>query len=176
MENFHTPLSTQAYQRLLELHGITQGVQRCDNYDKWVYPWGSNFSSIKMYKMLKQGEPASPIFARICRNATMLRYKIFLWLLLHDRNLLHKEGFHLPSYNCELCHSHTEETSLHVFWDCNFAFSCCESILGHRNRGISLYDEITLLAQALPASIAMEILIMGCWNIWNQRTGTIFRS
>lgn len=67
---------------------------------------------------------------------------IFFWLLLHDRvntrNLLHRKSFHLPSYNCELCHSNTEETSLHLFWDCDFAFSCWESILGHRHRGVSL--------------------------------------
>lgn len=116
--------------------------------------------------MLKQGEPAPSIFPKIWKNATMLRYKIFFWLLLHDRvnsrNLLHRKSFHLPLYNCELCHSSTEETALHLFWDCNFAFSCWESILGHRNRGISVYDEITLLAQALPTPIGMEIIIMGC--------------
>lgn len=38
------------------------------------------------------------------------------------------------------------------------------------------YEEITLLAQALPTPIAMEILIMGCWNIWIQRNGKIFKS
>jgi hypothetical protein len=110
----------------------------------------------------------------------MLRYKIFFWFVLHDRvnsrNLLHRKSFHLPSYNCELCHQHTEETALHLFWDCEFASECWGSILGRWKRGISIFDEITLLTEAFPPNIAMKISIMGCWNIWMQRNGKIFRS
>lgn len=164
MENFHTPLSSQAYLQFMELQTTTQNVQLSGTYDKWIYPWASDFSSIKMYKLLKQGVPAPPIFAKIWKNASMLKYKIFFWLLMHDRvnsrNLLHRKSFHLPSYNCALCHAHTEETSHHLFWDCDFALSCWDSIITNINRGTSLYDEIIIFAQALPAPIAMEILIM----------------
>jgi hypothetical protein len=81
-----------------------------------------------MYKILIEGELAPPLFPKIWKNATMLRYKIFFWLLMHDRantwNLLHRKSFHLPSYNCALCTSNTEETALHMFWDYNFALTC----------------------------------------------------
>ena len=83
---------------------------------------------------------------------------------VNTRNLLQRRSFHLPSYNCELCDVHTEETALHLFWDCSFALNCWESLLGSRQRGISVYDEVLLLLQALPSSIAMEIIIMGCWT------------
>ena len=87
--------------------------------DKWIYPWGSEYSSIKMYKLMTQGEQATPLFTKIWKNATILRYKVFFWMLLNDRvntrKLLQRKSFHLPSYNCELCDAHTEETALHLF-------------------------------------------------------------
>lgn len=102
------------------------------------------------------------------------------WLLIHDRvnsrNLLHRKSFHLPSYSYELCQSNTEETTLHLFWDCDFSLNSCNSIIGHRSRGISVFGEILLTIQALPAPIAMEVTIMGCWNIWMQRNGKIFKA
>ena len=41
---------------------------------------------------------------------------------------------------------------------------------------IFVYDEVLLLSQALPTPIAMEIIIMGCRNIWIKRNGKIFNS
>ena len=35
-------------------------------------------------------------------------------------------------------------------------------------------DEIMLLVQALPPTIALEIAIVGCWHIWMQRNSKIF--
>ena len=95
---------------------------------------------------------------------------------VNTRNLLQRRSFHLPSYNCELCDVHTEETALHLFWDSSFALNCWESLLGSRQRGIFVYDEVVLLLQALPNSIAMEITIMGCWNIWILRNGKNFEA
>ena len=148
--------------------------------DKWIYPWGTNYSSTKMYKELIAGELSPPIFKQIWKCATMLRYKIFFWLLLHDRvnsrNLLHRKSFYLPSYECVLCHTHTMETSMHLLWDCDFALNSWSSILGQRYRGISVFDEVSLSIQALSTPIAMEVIIMGCWNIWMQRNGVILKA
>ena len=178
-ENFFLPRSTQAPQQFLELQDTTQFLQITTQGDRWTYPWGTSFSSIKMYKELTKSELAAPLFKHLWKNAAMLRYKIFLWLLLHDRvntrNMRRRRTFHLPSYNCALCQMNTKETSQHLFWDCDFAFNCWQSILGTRCRGFTIFDEILLAIQTLPTSIAMEIMIMGCWNIWIQRNGNIFK-
>lgn len=133
-----------------------------------------------MYKLLSKAPPADPVFKKIWKNGAMLRYKIFFCLLLHDRantrNLLHRKSFHLPSYKCELCNTSTEETSLHLFWDCPFALECWDCVTLHRKRGISVMDEIMLAFQELPPKFAMEIIIMACWNIWIQRNSKIFKN
>ena len=64
----------------------------------------------------------------------------------------------------------------HLFWDCPFAQSCWEFIAPNRSRGISVFNEITLLLQAFPMQIAMDVVIMSCWNIWMQRNGKIFQN
>ena len=101
-------------------------------------------------------------------------------MLLYDRvntiSLLHRKNFYLPSYKCELCQDNTEETTLHLFWDCHFALSCWDSIIQNRSRGISIRDEVVITMQAFPSNIAMEIVIMGCWHIWMQRNSKIFQA
>ena len=179
MEHFHTPLSLPALHQFQELQYILQNTQLSDSHDSWNYSWGSAFSSIKLYKCLTESDHNPPvIFRKIWKNAAILRYKIFLWLILHDRvnsrGLLKWKSFHLPSYDCETCHLRTEESTLHLFWDCDFAHDCWISVLGQRKRGISIFDEIVLLSEAFPSSIATEILIMGCWRIWMQRNGNFF--
>ena len=125
-------------------------------------------------------EVHSPLFKRIWKSAAMLRYKIFLWLLLHDRvnvrNLLARKHFHLPNYNCELCNCSCEETSLHLIWDCPFALQCWDSIVPSKVRGINAFDEINLLSIHLPKQFAMSIITMGCWHIWMQRNSKIFKA
>jgi hypothetical protein len=56
-----------------------------------------------------------------------------------------------------------------MFWDCTFAQNCWNSIIPDKERGSSFYDEASLARNRLPNGIQMEIIIMGCWNIWNER-------
>ena len=134
--------------------------------DIWHYRWNSDtYSSMKAYKILISGPPAHSLFQNIWKSAAILRYKIFLWLLLHDRlntrNLLSRKSFHLPSYSCILCSENVEETSLHLFFDCSFSRECWDSILIGKRRGISVLDECCLTKEVLPKNIATDILIMG---------------
>lgn len=41
---------------------------------------------------------------------------------------------------------------------------------------MSFYEGLVLALEKLPAPIAMDIIILGCWNIWMQRNGRIFRN
>ena len=110
-DNFFLPLSAQAHNQFTELQNTLDSLPPSNHGDKWTYPWGTSYSSIKMYKELTKGQQAAPLFQKLWKNATMLRYKIFFWLLLHDRvntrNMLQRRSFHLPSYNCALCQMNT---------------------------------------------------------------------
>lgn len=84
----------------------------------------------------------------------MPRYKILFWLLLHDRlnvrNVLQRNNFHLPNYNCAICTTCADEPFLHLFWDCPFAQDCWAYVDLLHNRGIFVLDDILLNMQALP--------------------------
>ena len=95
---------------------------------------------------------------------------------INTRNLLYRKSFFLSSYNCVLCEENSEETALHLFFDCPFAINCWETILNNKRRGISVWDECCFTRDTLPKKIAMDILIMGCWNIWMQRNNNIFHN
>ena len=179
-EKFHTPLSAQAFQQLLELQQDLENHQLTDSNDSWYTIEGSDaYSSMKIYNKLKEGPSAHEIFRKIWKSNAILKFKVFFWLLLKDRlntrNLLHRKSFHIQSYSCVLCNLDIEETSLHLFWDCPFALNCWNSICHGKNRGISVTDECMLSMATLPKEIATDIVIMGCWNIWMQRNGKIFK-
>jgi hypothetical protein len=55
------------------------------------------------------------------------QHKFFVWLLvdrLNTRNLLKRNHFALPSYNCVLCQGNVEETVEHLFFECPFSEWC----------------------------------------------------
>src|SRR3954463_11806504 len=119
-----------------------------------------------------------PIFKHIWDNCCILRYKIFIWLVIYDRintrNLLDRKSFHVPLIACSLCNEAAEETCLHLLWDCTFAMECWGSIYPNRHRGISTLDNILLLRDEISTPYAMKIIIMGCWHIWMIRNNKIF--
>lgn len=177
---FHLPLSSQAYQQFQHLQAQLQDTGQLTERDKWGYPWNSNnFSVMKMYKALLGPSTCHMIFKLLWKSAAQLRYKFFFWLLLYDRiktrNLLKRKSMYLEDYNCAICHDKTEETLMHLFWDCNFALECWNQILPNRRRGISSFNEICLRTSDLPQDMALDIIIAGCWSIWSVRNDKIFR-
>lgn len=132
-----------------------------------------------MYNCLKTGTEENIIFKWLWKGACRVIHKIYFWLLLHEgvntRNLLKGKSMHLDCYECVFSNEGAEETLMHLFWDCTFAQDCWDTIFTHRHRGTSAYDEIFLACHRLPKSIAMDIIILGCWNIWIQRNGKLFR-
>ena len=58
---------------------------------------------------------------------------------------------------------------MHLLWDCDFALNCWDSMVPNRRRGTLVYDDSLLLGASLPAEIRLEVIILGCWHIWQQR-------
>ena len=123
---------------------------------------------------------ARSIFKDIWATSCRFRHKIFFWLLLHDknntRNMLQRMTMHLDSYSCVLCSDKTDETSIHLFWNCPFSLYCWDHIIPNRKKGISAFDEIQLATSLLPKDFALDIMLMGCWGIWCVRNNKIFKA
>ena len=174
-------MSVQAYQQLQDLQSLLQPIQQNNVPDCWFNRQPQEqYSSIRLYHTFFDMEPRHSIFRYLWKAAAILRYNFFFWLLIHDRintrNLLQRKTFNVPSASCVLCDHETDETSYHLIWDYPFALGCWDSITTHRQRGISIYDEIINSRFAYPKGIAMDIIIMGSWHIWMQRNDFIFKN
>ena len=63
IENFHLPLSLQAFQQLHMFQNDLLSINMSTNPDVWTYTWNSDkFSSQKAYKLLKTGPKAHYFF------------------------------------------------------------------------------------------------------------------
>jgi hypothetical protein len=105
------------------------------------------------------------------QQLAMSHYKRFS---RNTRNLLKRKNMHLQSYNRVLCSNNVEETLTHLFWDCTFELNCWSYLFPNKKRGSSSYDELCLMAQLIPAEIALDTILMGCWSIWSIRNDKIF--
>jgi hypothetical protein len=125
----HTPLLELAYRQLNDLQGLVNMHWSDQRRDEWKGSGqGQHYSLIKMYKAIWPKTEGNFPFKWIWKTSNRLRYKIFFWLLLHDRvnsrNLARTKNMHLDNYNCVYCNEQTEETLRHLFWDCTFAQEC----------------------------------------------------
>lgn len=125
-------------------------------------------------------EEGHPIFKLIWNSSSRLKHKIFFWLVAHcrinTRELLKRKGMHLDNPFCPNCNQMALETTMHLLWDCNFAHECWNTLIPGKRRGTSVYEETIFAMELLPKHFATEIAILGCWNIWTQRNGKIFRA
>lgn len=177
-EHFHLPLSTEAFNQLNLLESLIPQLTHTAK-DQWSHGGHQNYSSIQIYNSLITNTEEHPVFKLIWKSKSRLKHKIFFWLAVHERintrALLQRKGMHLENPFCPNCNQNAEETVMHLLWGCNFAQDCWNSLLPGKRRGTSLYEELILASEQLPNKLSTEIIIVGCWNIWTQRNGKIFR-
>ena len=131
-EQFHIPLSVEAFQEFQELQEIIQGIQVQENEkDCWQYIWGSNkYSSKQFYNLPYKNIRPPSRFLWIWKSRCCNKLRTFSWLLLMDRlntrNLPRRRNFNIVdnNYNCALCNDNVEETAFHLFFSCTFSRSC----------------------------------------------------
>jgi hypothetical protein len=107
-DNFHLPLSVEAYDRFCELEIYMQSLQQSNDKDKWTYIWGSqDYSSVKAYKHLIGAQRVHLVYRMLWKSSDQLKHKVFFWLLLKNRlntrGLLRRKRMQLESYACEMC-------------------------------------------------------------------------
>src|SRR3954463_7260054 len=108
----------------------------------------------------------------------MPKHKFFCWLLLHDRintcDLLIRKNMHLDSTQCVLCDDENNEDRMHLLFSCPFNQRFLWNIGIEWNTDLDIHDMIMEAHQRYQQHHFMEIMILGCWSIWNQRNGLIF--
>ena len=110
----------------------------------------------------------------------MSKHKVFAWLILNDRlntkdMMIRRHWTIAGSNDCVLCHAHTIEDMLHLFFNCLFS-SKIWSYLQINWDGTSVGQCLNRAKRDFTGPCFMEIVILACWNIWKQHNGWIFKN
>lgn len=179
-EHFHQPLSIEAFGQFNPLEELAPHLHP-HRKDSWAIIGAvGKPAAMQIYNQMLEPKEEHPFFNIIWSSSSRLKHKIFLWLVAHcrinTRALLLRKGMHLDDPFCPNCNQKSEETTMHLLWDYNFAQDCWNSSIPNRQRSTSIYEDTSLAISELPKHFAAEIIILGCWNIWIQRNGKVFRA
>lgn len=128
---------------------------------------------IQLYRVSCRSKFNLPGFGKAVAGAA----KFFVWLLmdrLNTRNLLKRNHFALPSYNCVLCQGNVEETVEHLFFECPFSEWCWRLMNVQWPQNVSLLDRLALAKACFGSLIFLELDIVAAWCIWTMRNSIIF--
>ena len=122
---------------------------------------------------------AAPLpFKWIWKSCVLPKHKFFFWLLLQDRlntrDLLTRKNFYVESKACVLCDDCPTEDLCHLFFKCDFNQTFWWSMNIEWNTDLSLIDLLIDGRNRIKLDFFKEVLIIGCWTIWNDRNKIIF--
>ena len=176
---FQLPLSITAHQQFHLLSDKLHNIRSNNDKDIWNFNWGNSLSMTKkIYNFLLRNEDVAITFKWIWKSCCFPKYKFFCWLLLHDRintcDLLTRKNMHLDSTQCVLCDAEDYEDRIHLLFSCPFSQGFWWNIGLEWNTDLNIHDMIIEAHQRYRQHHFMEIMIIGCWSIWNQRNDLIF--
>jgi hypothetical protein len=177
---FHLPLSIEAHQEFRSLQLDLNGINSSDRDDIWCLRGNeASFSTKKVYRALIGNYEVPKPILDIWKTCNIPRQKFFAWLLMNNRlntkDLMCRKNFFVQIKDCVLCDTCPEETLMHLFFECSFSQSFWWAIGIEWNTDFHLIHMISDACQRYKMSFIMEIIISGCWAIWDQRNGLIFR-
>nr|TKW02808.1 hypothetical protein SEVIR_7G037600v2 [Setaria viridis] len=82
----------------------------------------------------------------------------------------------LDSYNCELCILQKVEKVSHLFFGCNFAKRCWNTIGISYTSTRTPQQIIRQVRNRLGLPFAMEIILLMTWSIWKMRNAWMFNN
>jgi hypothetical protein len=178
-EMFHTPLSAEAFDQLLALQDILTNLQLHDQKEKWLSNASSSlFSSQKAYSHMTSNQPTHPIFSWLWKSKCQPKHKVFFWLLLKDRlntrSFLRQRSMSLDSFTCDNCILQLEETTLHLFFRCNFARRCWLLLDIRPPRTTDLLHTLLRIRMRWHVPWRLESIIIMTWCIWKSKNNWIF--
>ena len=179
---FRIPMTREAYNEFLELQNFLSALPSVDqdSKDAWHFIWGQQrYSSSKYYQyQFREVLPNRSIFW-IWKTKCVPKIKFFTWLLLNDRlntrNILkRRRKFLEEGSNFALCYEGVEETTNHLFFDCQSAV-CRWFALGISwDEKSNIHQKLYSAKQEFGQPFFMEVFMIGAWCLWNERNDFIF--
>jgi hypothetical protein len=177
---FQLPLSTIAHEELHNLEHEILNMEITGDHDIWSFNWGNSFSTKKVYRELMGNHEVPNSITAIWKSCSIPRHKIFFWLLLNGRlntkDMMKHKNFYVEFSDCILCEACPEETIMHLFFECTFSQSFWWALGLEWNVDMTLYQMIEEAQQRFSLGFLMEVMIAGCWSIWDQRNDAIFNA
>jgi hypothetical protein len=176
---FYLPLSLPAVQQFEELSMLVLNRDTPNATDSWILSdCKKTYSSRRVYQILAPSEPAPKPMLWIWKSCVLPKIKIFFWLLLQDRlntrELLSRKNFQIPSLLCALCDDANIEDFIHLFFACDFSQRFWWNLNIEWNTELPIMDLLMDGKRRHDFSCFKEILLTGCWTLWNQRNRIIF--
>jgi hypothetical protein len=121
---FQLPLSSWAFEELLELQILLQQNPPNDHEDIWVYCSGERYTAASFYQHIHAHLVVPPVYKLLWNSSCIMKTKTFAWLLLSDRlntqDLLQRRHWTITSdTHCVLCPLRCHEDRIHLFFECN---------------------------------------------------------
>jgi hypothetical protein len=181
-DQFHLPLSVEAFQEYQQMQQIIQQIQISgQEKDSWSYIWGNNrYTSSKFYHFPYRNVEPPPPFIWIWDSRCSNKLKVFVWLLLMDmlnvRNILRRKKHKIQdnNYNCPICTMNVEETTFHLFFKCPFSTQCWKHLGITWDFNLPFHMMMVKARHLFNSDFFMEIFILGTCLIWKQRNNSIF--
>jgi hypothetical protein len=147
-----------------------------EDNDLWSYIWGNGtFSVRRTYEAISGHSPTHPTFKMLWVSKCQPKYKVFFWLLLHDklntRERLQRRNMELDSYTCENCILQKIKSVYHLFLRYSFVVNCWNSIGILPPRERCPQRAVIRIMRQLHTQGVLEILILMRWSIWKCRNG-----
>jgi hypothetical protein len=169
---FQLLLSNIAHQELQDLR-IELVEAATDNIlDSWNFQWSNPlYSTKKVYRQLIGEHYTHPAILDIWKTYNLPRQKFFAWLLMNHRlntkDLMSRKHFYVEFNDCVLCDTCPQETLMHLFCECNFSQSFWWALNIEWDTDKDLHDRITDVKRRYSMDFIMEIIITGCWALWD---------
>jgi hypothetical protein len=183
LDMFRLPMSRAAYNEYIIFRDELEFFRYNNEQDDiWIYQWNNGlFSSRQYYKHQNKDIVTPAPFCWIWKTKCMPKIKFFSWLLLKDRintrDILRRRHKHLEEgYHCVLCHTNTDETLLHLFFECTSSESRWFAIGINWNLNLQ-GDVIQMLIEQKQQFVGpyfMDLFMIAAWCIWKERNDYIF--
>ena len=149
-----------------------------DSKDQWSLPWAGKYSCKKVYEELDDSEIPPKTFQWIWKSRAPPKQRFFFWWILLDRlntmDLLPRKNFYVESKSCVLCQDCTNETMEHLFFSCDFSQTFWWKLNLEWNSYLQGLDRLVDVKQTNNFICYKEVVIAGCWSVWNHRNKIIF--
>ena len=93
---------------------------------------------------------------------------------MNTRDLLARNFFHIESYDCVLCNEGEPENFQHLLFECDFSRNFWGKLNLEWNNDLSLIELLIDGTNGNNFLGSKEVLISGCWSLWNHRNKIIF--